>query len=182
MNNWCIREEAFTNLPDNPQFRAIVNTVHSVILDFRPSFSVAEFRQASGQKEKTALIKKFNSELGASLSMIMNPLFWETEVVEPGSRDRYDLHITMPEDQGGIQIVIEVDAHRADQVAKKFVSRSARFADVPFIYVALVYPGTRWMNAIECRTYFGHCATLSNKLSTQEHPKAFLAFQLSAGY
>lgn len=57
------------------------------------------------------------------------------------------------------EIIIEIDATRADQVAKKMVSRLSYHLltgkEHPgLIYVALLYPGTGNMNADECIKYF----------------------------
>ena len=58
-----------------------------------------------------------------------------------------------------------MDAHRADQVAKKFLSRSALFINENIIYLSLCYPGTNSMNKKECVKYFDYCSTISKILS-----------------
>ncbi len=58
----------------------------------------------------------------------------------------------------GYELIIELDATRADQVAKKIVSRFCysilHKSDKPIIYVALLYQGTKSMNPEECKKYF----------------------------
>jgi hypothetical protein len=64
-------------------------------------------------------------------------------------------------------IVIELDKHRADQVAKKFVSRSALLIDKSIFYISLCYPGTIRMNKGECIKYFGYCKELSTRMGNE---------------
>lgn len=52
------------------------------------------------------------------------------------------------------QVVIELDTTRADQVAKKMVSRFYYCCGKPTIYIALLYPGTDNMSVNECKKYF----------------------------
>jgi hypothetical protein len=66
-----------------------------------------------------------------------------------------------------IYIVIELDKHRADQVSKKFVSRSSLLIDKDIIYVSLCYPGTSNMNSSECKKYFGYCKMLSVRMGNE---------------
>ena len=61
-------------------------------------------------------------------------------------------------------MVIELDKNRADQVAKKFVSRMALIPSTTVYFVSLCYPGTENMNKAECEKYFGYCAALSNRM------------------
>lgn len=61
-------------------------------------------------------------------------------------------------------VVIELDAHRADQVAKKFVSRMAMFIDRKVIYISICYTGTNKMNVKETEKYFGYCGIVASKL------------------
>jgi len=62
-------------------------------------------------------------------------------------------------------VVIELDKNRADQVAKKFVSRSATFKNEKIYYISLCYPGTDRMNLSECVKYFGYCADYPRELA-----------------
>jgi len=83
---------------------------------------------------------------------------WRAEHQLPTGRDTIDIF-----GHGFADVVIELDKSRADQVAKKFVSRSAM--SVGKIYsVSLCYPGTTHMNVPECIKYFGFCATLSKRI------------------
>ncbi len=66
------------------------------------------------------------------------------------------------------ELIIEIDATRADQVAKKMLSRFCHSVTEvekkPLIYVALLYKGTASMNSEECKKYFQMGATVLRKL------------------
>lgn len=61
-------------------------------------------------------------------------------------------------------VVVELDKNRADQVAKKFVSRMALFPSTKVYFVSLCYPGTEKMNKAECTKYFGYCSALALRM------------------
>ena len=70
------------------------------------------------------------------------------------------------------EIIIEIDATRADQVAKKFVSRlcyhilfSRLKGRKKLIYAALLYKGTDNMNVDECLKYFSFCNEIIKNLN-----------------
>lgn len=67
--------------------------------------------------------------------------------------DRADIY---REDFEGKELIIEIDATRADQVAKKMMSRFcyACLSGKPVVYVSLLYKGTQKMNRDECLKYF----------------------------
>jgi hypothetical protein len=70
-------------------------------------------------------------------------------------------------------IAIELDKNRADQVAKKFVSRMAALpSTVPVYFLSVCYPGTVRMNKTECVKYFGYCKTLALRMGS--HYAGFL--------
>jgi len=63
--------------------------------------------------------------------------------------------------------VIELDTHRADQIAKKFVSRMALFEKSNVCYTAICYPGTKNMPVNEVKKYFDYCSIIAQNLSTK---------------
>lgn len=70
------------------------------------------------------------------------------------SKDRYDIFAHA---EGKPIIIIEVDTHRGDQVAKKVVSRISFNSDSEVLYVALVYPNdhqNKEAEKKECKKYF----------------------------
>lgn len=82
-----------------------------------------------------------------------------------GIQDRADVYAKKDD----YEIIIEIDATRADQVAKKMVSRLSYHLltgkEHPgLIYVALLYPGTDNMNADECIKYFIFGQTIIDQL------------------
>ena len=66
----------------------------------------------------------------------------------------------------GLSVIIELDKFRADQVAKKFVSRMALVSIKRTYYISLCYPGTRYMNRTECEKYFQYCSILAQRMGT----------------
>lgn len=81
------------------------------------------------------------------------------------SKDSADIWIDNPNNEE-YELIVEIDATRADQVAKKMLSRFRYSVDCekPLIYVALLYKGTSSMNSEECKKYFQMGATVLRKL------------------
>lgn len=76
-------------------------------------------------------------------------------------KDRADVYV----EKDDCEIIIEIDATRADQVAKKLVSRlcyhiMAKRVKKRLIYVALLYRGTENMPEEECKKYFSFCSEI----------------------
>lgn len=78
---------------------------------------------------------------------------WQIEYQKPNNivNDRVDIYNTI----NGYHWIIELDAPRADQVAKKAFSRIALFGTgkEPIFYVSIIYPGTNSMNENEVIKY-----------------------------
>ena len=70
------------------------------------------------------------------------------------SKDRADLIVTFSIGVQEWRVVVEYDAARADQVAKKFVSRLAQMPRENLIYIACCYSGTKRMSLPEVTKYF----------------------------
>lgn len=81
------------------------------------------------------------------------------------SKDRLDLFIKIIINNAPWFVVIEFDSARADQVAKKFVSRIAQVPNDNLVYIAYCYPGTRSMNLSEVNKYFVYMETISRGLN-----------------
>ena len=104
-------------------------------------------------EQKTELQKLLAEEFGVKLNSC------EAEIEHPigtgisGNRDRCDVYVKTSE----YQIILEIDATRADQVAKKMLSRyfyaNKMAENKPTVYVCLLYPGTDSMNPNECIKY-----------------------------
>jgi hypothetical protein len=61
-------------------------------------------------------------------------------------------------------LIIELDKWRADQIAKKIVSRTALMIDKKIGFISLCYAGTNHMNKNEYLKYFKYANILSSKL------------------
>lgn len=100
-------------------------------------------------------------------------LKWEVEF-QPDDIKRDSVDIYGVSGDVDEHIVIELDSSRADQVAKKFLSRFALFRDENMIYIAVCYPGTASMNSKECIKYFEYCSQICSVFnSTSSLKKEF---------
>ena len=106
---------------------------------------------------------------------------WDTEY-KPSDKfaDRIDIYGSSSNVENKFKIVIELDTHRADQVAKKIVSRTALFIEENLIYVSLCYPGTKKMSKPECEKYFQYCNSIYDSLN-KSHDKKKLYIGLIIG-
>lgn len=68
-----------------------------------------------------------------------------------GYNDKCDVFVETPH----YIVIVELDATRADQVAKKMLSRYfyAEKSNKPVVYICLLYPGTDFMKPNECIKY-----------------------------
>jgi len=116
------------------------------------------------QIEQKAIVTNFQKDLFLHLKNSFLSIRWDTEYkAKNGSRDSVDIF----GETSNYSIIIELDKHRADQVAKKFISRSALYIDRKIFYIALCYPGTTRMPINETIKYFGYCSDLSKKLNNE---------------
>ncbi|MBM9512017.1 hypothetical protein [Desulfogranum marinum] len=116
------------------------------------------------QYEQKKIIDEFQHALTDHLKNEFNDIEWQTEYSpEINIRDSIDIVGTV----GDLFIVIELDKHRADQVSKKFLSRTAIMAGKKVIYISLCYPGTSRMNPNECVKYFSYCSTISKMIGNE---------------
>lgn len=113
--------------------------------------------------------------------LVENVCGWEWKVEEFISsqyKDRADI-IGLNERENSI-IVLELDASRADQVAKKFVSRQSILADKNVLYISVCYPGTKTMSRTECAKYFEFCSKITEMLNTPKVRKEYLGYFLQS--
>lgn len=95
------------------------------------------------------------------------------------SRDRYDIIGVCNGNPELPVIIIEIDTHRSDQVAKKAVSRLALNPDVKLLYISLVYSNqhkNREGEKKECMKYFTYLDTLFSLFKEPE--KRFKGYTL----
>lgn len=118
---------------------AISEAVTSISLPFQG-------KTENSQKEElqNLLKEKFKEYLCADSEI-------EKQIGE--TKDRCDVYAETSE----YKIIVELDATRADQVAKKMLSRyyyaNKVKTEKPTVYVCLLYPGTEKMNQPECVKY-----------------------------
>ena len=116
------------------------------------------------QSEQKTIVNSFQVSICNSLAESVPTMKWQMEYSpHSGKRDSIDIFGSNKD----ICIVIELDKHRADQVAKKFVSRNSLLIDKKLFYISLCYPGTSNMNSSECIKYFGYCKKLSERMGNE---------------
>jgi len=116
------------------------------------------------QREQRKIVLGFQTMLINHLRRAFKAVEWKHEYRHNSAlRDSIDIFGM----DGCRLIAIELDKNRADQVAKKFVSRMAFLPSTESIYfLSLCYPGTARMNKTECVKYFDYCKTLAIRLGS----------------
>lgn len=128
------------------------------------------------QKEQAVLEAQFRNRLCKALSKAMPTYSWTPEWKREGlaGKDSVDLYGAPLPNCAGLPVLIELDKPRADQVAKKAVSRLAIMGEKQFVYVTVCYVGTEHMNVTECEKYFGYIGALCKRLKVE-----YLAFGIT---
>ncbi len=138
----------------------IFNLIISCISDIESSIYFKSHLGKSQSEQKT-IVADFQDAITAKLSKDLTMISWKTEFSPSATkRDAIDIY-----GQGNNFVVaIELDKNRADQVAKKFVSRIALLPNTKIYFISLCYPGTNRMNKSECIKYFGYCSDLAARM------------------
>ncbi len=116
------------------------------------------------QSEQKTIINAFQNQLLKALIDSIHSIEWNKEYKIGGKRDSIDIY--GKDNKSSYNIIIELDKPRADQVAKKILSRIANYLNELFIYIAICYPGTDKMNPNECIKYFEYGKKLINKINS----------------
>ena len=138
------------------------------------------FKHLIGQSQQNQreTIKNFQTDLQNKLNEafgLNGSPKWEIEVpANEAYRDSFDLFLEVVLDEIPYTVIIELDKNRADQIAKKFLSRTSHTIDKPTIYFAFCYPGTDKMQIGEAKKYFKYCLNISHKMSNLQTPKKFI--------
>ena len=108
------------------------------------------------------LVAAFQGLMGCRFVQKEFPIFQNSSNPDfVGIKDRADVYARFDDDY---EVIIEIDATRADQLAKKLLSRYCYHLDATpakkLIYISLLYPGTDKMNVNECKKYFLYGETL----------------------
>jgi hypothetical protein len=118
------------------------------------------------QKSQKGIIDIFQNQVHASLDKILPNMNWRSpHKLTQERKDEADIYGTFNSEGDEGAVIIELDKWRADQVAKKFVSRFALTLERPLIYIALCYGGTPDMNKRECEKYFVYCRSICNSFT-----------------
>jgi len=115
------------------------------------------------QPDQKSIVAGFQSFAASILGRTMSDIEWSNEYCP--SRQTRDC-IDIFGNGNGFVVAIELDKNRADQVAKKFVSRMAILPPTSIHFVSLCYPGTENMNKSECTKYFSYCSTLALRMGS----------------
>lgn len=135
---------------------------------------ISEYQDKNG---KISDVSTLQNDIYGELELKCKNIDWELEHCPHSSRkDSVDIYGFSKSDN--THFVIELDAHRADQVAKKFLSRFSLFINQKVIYIALCYPGTKNMSIPECKKYFEYCNNICEGLNSKEITKQFNGIML----
>jgi len=120
------------------------------------------FKSSSlSQKEQKSRINNLQNFIVDILKNKHSSFDWKIEYKVSEKRDSIDIYA---EYKNKI-IIIELDKWRADQVAKKIVSRTALLIDKNIGFISLCYAGTEKMNKSECIKYFEYGNTIQKKMN-----------------
>ncbi len=147
-------------IPEYDQTTLTLNSVDNKILEDIISL-IGNFKY---RKHIHADIGFLQIELTEFLNIEYTTFQWKNEY-KPSLLVKDSIDIIGESLTSDIKIVIELDTHRADQVAKKFLSRSALMLNENLIYFSVCYPGTKKMNIAECQKYFEYCKLISTSLN-----------------
>jgi len=124
---------------------AVEKTANVVPMSAKPSLEKKRLFQATLMKELKEMLEDCNK---AEIEFQLSDL---TKTEGCAYNDRCDVFVETSE----FCFMVEIDTTRADQVAKKMLSRYyySRKISKPVIYLCLLYPGTSKMNPNECVKY-----------------------------
>lgn len=114
------------------------------------------------QSEQKIIVAKFQKAICSALESNITSTKWESEY-RPSKSNRDSIDIFGSNESS--VVAIELDKHRADQVAKKFVSRVAILPETKVYYISLCYPGTVNMSKPEAIKYFDYCSNLAKRMN-----------------
>lgn len=114
------------------------------------------------QSHQKVIVAEFQRAICEALILGIPSVDWELEYCpKASSRDSIDIFGRTDTSV----VAIELDKHRADQVAKKFVSRIATLPETKVYFISLYYPGAANMSKPETLKYFGYCSSLAKRMS-----------------
>lgn len=125
--------------------------------------------------KKTKDVKILQEELYLFLKKEFGEYQWYTECqFEKSRKDRFDIYGIKDKQH----IIIELDPHRADSIAKKFVSRLAMAKSLCLTYISFLYKGTDRMSIKEAKKYLSDCESIIETLNNDiiDTKKEFIGY------
>lgn len=113
------------------------------------------------QPEQRIKVEKLQSFLTNILREKHADFKWKTEHQISDNSDSIDIY----GNRANEIIIIELDKWRADQVAKKIISRTALMIDKKIGFISLCYSGTDSMSKPECVKFFKYGNIIQTKLN-----------------
>src|ERR1700730_10383730 len=102
--------------------------------------------ESLSQASQKRLVDNFQNRVHVNLEKKFPNMVWRSQhTLTQEYQDKIDIYGTFSSEDNVGAVIIELDKWRADQVAKKFVSRFALTLERPLIYIALCYGGTEYM-------------------------------------
>ena len=149
-------KENTSNLTDDNWFKKIIDSLNNLDCEHYVK-DLITFNQ-SEQKEKVQDLQHF---IVKHLEKNHSNFEWQIEYKVSENRDAIDIF----GEKGHQILIIELDKWRADQVAKKLISRTAFMIDRKVGFISLCYAGTERMNKNECLKYFRYGNIVSTELN-----------------
>ncbi|MCR4302625.1 MAG: hypothetical protein NUV63_00140 [Gallionella sp.] len=152
-----MKPEILVQSDDDIALRSIISSISSI--ECSKFFSD---HLGKSQPDQRIIVTGFQRFAKSVLAAAMPDIEWSMEhCPSRESRDSIDIFGK----GNGFVVAIELDKNRADQVAKKFVSRTAILPPTIIYFISLCYPGTENMDRSECAKYFSYCSTLSLRMN-----------------
>jgi len=149
--------------------KLIPGKVHKIL----SSFQVPHLDKYS-QSEQRAIINRLQEDILLKLKIEVPDFEWKPlHKISNTVRDEIDIHGSNTSSSKKTIILIELDKWRADQIAKKFVSRTSHTLRDNVHYFAVCYGGTTNMNQNERKKFFTYCEKISDALCTKQAIKTF---------
>jgi hypothetical protein len=151
-----VKPELLVTSDDDPVLHSLVSCISGI--------ECARFfldHLGRSQPDQKIIVTNFQAFATNILACTLSDIQWRMEYCP--SRQTGDC-VDIFGSGNGFVVAIELDKNRADQVAKKFVSRMAILPPTSIYFVSLCYPGTEKMNKSECAKYFRYCSTLAHRM------------------
>ena len=149
-------KEKTSDLHENNWFEKIIDSLKN--LDCEVYVKGLTKLSQSEQKVKVEYLQNYIFE---HLEKQHSDFKWKTEHQVSEKRDSIDIF----GERNNEILIIELDKWRADQVAKKLISRTALMIDKKIGFISLCYAGTEKMNKNECLKFFKYGNIILSKLN-----------------